>query len=416
MQRFPMRACGVTLELMRLRHILPLAALASLAVPAGAQADSHHVVAPGESLTSVAAADHVSIDALAGANRLTPHALLIAGSVLRIPPAGTGYRSATAAPAPARASASVHRYTVRPGNTLSGVAASARVSTSYLAHLNRISPTAHLIAGATITVPGAAPEATPTTHDYVVRRGDTLTGLAIHAGVSTSYLARLNHISPNALLIAGARLTEPGAGTPAATSTTAMTHAYLVQPGDTLSGVAARSGLDTVELAQLNHISPMAYLIAGATLMIPGAAGSEGGPPYPTAELVTSAQVAQIGAENGVSPALAAAIAWEESGFNNDRVSIADARGVMQILPGTWNWIQDNLTSGISLAPASALDNVRAGVLYIHDLLVATHGNVRLAVAGYVQGLESVRSNGMFAATRQYVSDVLALQQTFGGP
>jgi soluble lytic murein transglycosylase-like protein len=86
---------------------------------------------------------------------------------------------------------------------------------------------------------------------------------------------------------------------------------------------------------------------------------------------------------------------------------------VMQILPGTWQWIQSTLTSGIPLAPASALDNVRAGVLYIHDLLVATGGNMRLAVAAYIQGLTSVRRDGMFAATRQYVRDVLALRRRF---
>ena len=59
---------------------------------------------------------------------------------------------------------------------------------------------------------------------------------------------------------------------------------------------------------------------------------------------------------------------------------------------------------------------MRAGVLYLHALLLATGGDVRLAVAGYVQGLESVRSNGMFAATQQYVDDVMALRQRFGGP
>jgi len=130
---------------------------------------------------------------------------------------------------------------------------------------------------------------------------------------------------------------------------------------------------------------------------------------------VTSAQVEQVAAESGVPASLATAIAWQESGFNNDRVSSADARGVMQILPGTWNWIQDTLTLGVPLAPASAIDNVRGGVLYLRALLRATGGNLRLAIAGYVQGLESVRRNGMFAVTRQYVSDVMALRERFAG-
>jgi LysM repeat protein len=343
---------------MRLRIVLPLAAVSALAVPAGAHAELHQTVALGESLTSIAAADHVSITALAGANHLAPDARLIAGSILRIPPPGSGIRSPAALQS-ARGAPPVSRlYTVAPGDTLTGVAARADVSASYLATLNHLRPTALLIAGATLTVPGAAPR----------------------------------------------------------TVARPVTRRYLVQPGDTLTGVAARAGVSVRYLATLNHLRPTAFLIAGATLTVPGTAPARGGPPYPTVQRVTGAQVEQIAAENRVSASLAAAIAWQESGFNNEFVSSADARGVMQILPGTWDWIQDTLTSGAPLAPASAIDNVRGGVLYLHALLLATRGDVRLAIAGYVQGLASVRRNGMFADTRQYVSDVMALRQQFGGP
>ncbi len=418
-QRCSPRFGGVTLESMRLRIVLPLAAVAALAVPAGAHADLHHTVAPGESLTSIAAADHVSITALAGANHLAPDARLIAGSVLRIPPPGAGSRS-RAAPRPARRIAPpTHHYTVRPGDTLSGLAARAGVSTSQLARLNHLRPTALLIAGATLTVPGTGPRTarrtTPTTHRYTVRPGDTLSGLAARAGVSTGQLARLNHLSPTALLIAGATLTVPGTA-PSAVAAPPPTRPYVVQPGDTLTGVAARAGVSTSQLARLNHLSPTALLIAGAILTVPGGTPSQGGPPYPTVQRVTVSQVKQIAAENRIAAWLGAAIAWEESGFNNALVSSADARGVMQILPGTWAWIQDTLTLGVPLAPASAIDNVRGGVLYLHALLVATRGDLRLAIAGYVQGLVSVRRYGMFAVTRQYVNDVLALREQFAGP
>jgi len=88
---------------------------------------------------------------------------------------------------------------------------------------------------------------------------------------------------------------------------------------------------------------------------------------------------------------------------------------VMQILPGTWSWIQRALTPENPLAPASALDNVRGGVLLLRSLLDDTGGDMRLAIAGYIQGLDSVRRNGMFAVTSQYVSDVLALRRYFAG-
>jgi soluble lytic murein transglycosylase-like protein len=95
-------------------------------------------------------------------------------------------------------------------------------------------------------------------------------------------------------------------------------------------------------------------------------------------------------------------------------VSKANARGVMQIMPGTWQWVQQNLTTS-RLDPNSAADNVRAGSLYLHRLLTATGGNVAQAVAGYYQGLDSVRRIGMFNDTQRYVANILALQHRFGG-
>jgi soluble lytic murein transglycosylase-like protein len=131
---------------------------------------------------------------------------------------------------------------------------------------------------------------------------------------------------------------------------------------------------------------------------------------------VSASEIGQIAAANGVSPSLAAAIAWQESGFNNGLVSSADARGVMQILPGTWDWIQRTLTAGTPLAPASAASNVRGGVLLLHSLLNSTGGDPALAAAGYYQGLPSVQAHGMFRDTQRYVNSVLALQHRFGGP
>ena len=95
-------------------------------------------------------------------------------------------------------------------------------------------------------------------------------------------------------------------------------------------------------------------------------------------------------------------------------VSSTGATGVMQIEPGTWNYIQSNL-GGPTLAPGSATDNVRGGVLLLHSLLSQTGGDPALAAAGYYQGLASVQAHGMYADTQQYVNNVMALRQRFGG-
>ena len=169
-----------------------------------------------------------------------------------------------------------------------------------------------------------------------------------------------------------------------------------MQPGDTLSSDrGARSGISVSQLAADNGLDPNGTLLAGATIMIPGAgasasvASAEGqpvgavaegdptAPPYPTPERVSASEVGSIASANGVPPSLAEAIGWQESGFNNDLVSSADARGVMQILPGTWDWIQRTLTPSDPLAPASAASNVRGGVLLLHSLLDSTGGDPR---------------------------------------
>ena len=49
----------------------------------------------------------------------------------------------------------------------------------------------------------------------------------------------------------------------------------------------------------------------------------------------------------------------------------------------------------------------------LRDLLADTGGDETEAIAAYYQGLESVRERGMYAGTRHYVRDVLALQQRF---
>jgi LysM repeat protein len=72
---------------MRLRALIPVAAATMLSAPAAASAAFPHVVAPGESLSSVAASDGLTVDQLALANGLSPDTSLVAGSTLMIPSA-----------------------------------------------------------------------------------------------------------------------------------------------------------------------------------------------------------------------------------------------------------------------------------------------------------------------------------------
>ena len=181
-------------------------------------------------------------------------------------------------------------------------------------------------------------------------------------------------------------------------------------------------------MAAINGLNPNGLLLAGTVVKLPAGApaparAAQPAPaatvvpqagPEPTPSRVGASTIQSAAAASGVPPSLAAAIGWQESGFNNAMVSGANARGVMQITPGTWDFVQANL-AGRKLDPNSAADNVSAGVLYLKHLLQVNGGNESAAIACYYQGCGSVQSRGLFDDTKQYVANVQALRYAFGG-
>ena len=99
------------------------AALAAMWAPS-AQAQVAHTVAPGESLTSIAATDGLSPEAVAAANGLSLDAELLTGETITIPDA-RGYGSEESASASTGAGTGGGSYVVQPGDTLSAIAAAA---------------------------------------------------------------------------------------------------------------------------------------------------------------------------------------------------------------------------------------------------------------------------------------------------
>jgi soluble lytic murein transglycosylase-like protein len=339
---------------------------------------------------------------------------------------------AVCALAPATAGAAVH--VVAPGETLWGIAMANNLPTSSVAAANGLDLEARVVAGTSLTIPvagAATTSAAPTAAGsgsgaYVVRPGDSLSGIAARQGVSTAALAAANGLKPSSWVLSGTTLRMPAAGSAPASAAPAPMGAYKVRPGDTLSGLAAAARVPASQMAYMNGLDLDKPLIAGTVIKLPtGAAIQATAPapartivpqaaPEPTAARLSALQVGSLAAQQGVPSSLAAAIAWQESGFNNAKVSAANARGVMQLMPGTWSWVQANLTDA-TLDPTSATDNVRAGALYLAHLLRETNGDPALAAAGYYQGLSSVRRIGMLPETRQYVANVLALRSRFGG-
>jgi LysM repeat protein len=352
--------------------------------------------------------------------------------------AGAAIAAALLLPASALGAA----HTVSPGETLWGIAMANNLPTSAVAAVNGLSPEARVIAGTTLTIPapGVAVATTPASATTTalgsglrVARGDTLSGLAARHGVSLSRLAAFNGLDPARPLLAGTSLRLPGATSVVATPATAPSGAapaalgaYTVRPGDTLGALAARSRVPTAQMAYMNGLDPAKPLLTGTVLKLPTGSPVTATGPAPQGTIAPAAapaaapgrlnasQIGSIATQHGVPGSLATAIAWQESGFNNGMLSSANARGVMQILPGTWDWVQSNLAQS-RLNPASAEDNVRAGSLYLRQLLRDTGGDPRMAAAAYYQGLSSVRRIGMLPETRRYVDNVMALRGRFGG-
>jgi soluble lytic murein transglycosylase-like protein len=317
--------------------------------------------------------------------------------------------AAAALAAPARAA---FPHTVTPGESLWSIATTDGLDPAALAAYNGLPADSPVVLGTTVLIPPMSSAAGP------VQGTGTTAPLATTSATAADDDA------------AGSVSAAPAASTPAPMG------GYTVQPGDTLSGLAARSGVSVAQMAYMNGLSPDAHIIAGTALKLPTGSpvsssstgeatptaatttteatpAAPSAPPYPTATRMTSSEIGQIAAANGVSSSLASAVAWQESGFNNGAVSSAGARGTMQVMPGTWNWVERNISG--PLDPASPTDNVKAGTLYLGRLLRDTGGNVSQAVAGYYQGLGSVASRGMYPSTQRYVNNVLALQGRFGG-
>ena len=187
---------------------------------------------------------------------------------------------------------------------------------------------------------------------------------------------------------------------------------YTVRPGDTLSEIAEQQGVSVSALVESNDLDDPDRIRAGEELTLPE-------PPEIPAVQTATAPRAEVGAliervasERGWSPAFVKALAWQESGWNNDRVSPSGAVGIMQVMPTTGGFVSERLV-GRELDLTDPQDNVLAGVAYLQYLWEVTDGDTEQTLAGYYQGLSSVRENGRYASTDRYIANVLALRDRF---
>ena len=280
-----------------------------------------------------------------------------------------------------------------------------------------------------------------------IKSGDTLWDIARTHGTSVQALIDLNKLPGHGAIYAGELLALPGgAKAPAKAKATSgyrtVERSYTVRSGDNLTLIAKRHGVSVATLITRNKLPKNGRVLIGRKLAIPTRVSVTAAPKAAKSSethnaglripdsvrrsvathrkhLTTHRQpskatvralVTKTAKKYGVDPSLALAVAYHESGFQQRVVSPVDAIGVMQVLPSTGRAL--NRQHGRDLNLLRADDNITAGVILLRQLVKST-GSASGALAGYYQGLGSIRARGMLPQTKSYIRNVGALRARF---
>ena len=129
-----------------------------------------------------------------------------------------------------------------------------------------------------------SPAAAPT--QYQVTEGDTVSSVAGRFGLSTASVLALNGLGWSAVIFPGQLLTLSGqAQASAPAPVAAEITRYLIQSGDTLSGVAVAHGLSLSALLRVNGLDANSIIFPGQAVVLPPGGGAQ---PAPSAPALTA--------------------------------------------------------------------------------------------------------------------------------
>lgn len=261
-----------------------------------------YTIQQGESLAAIARRYGVTVDQVLAANNMTDRNAITAGQQITIP---------TSEDLSAQVQQSV-TYTMQRGDSLYRVSLVFGVTVDDLLAANSLASPNAVFPGLVLRIPapGSAPVATqappdtstPTTpsstggRNYTVRLGDTLTQIAIQAGVTVDGLLAANGLSNPNSIYAGQVLNVPDSGGTARAYPAQTAVNVTVKDGDSLSAIAMKYGVTVQALAVANGILDASRIAVGQVISIPSAQAGSSSVRYASVgaglcEGVTSTQV-----------------------------------------------------------------------------------------------------------------------------
>jgi len=177
--------------------------------------------------------------------------------------------------------------TVKPGETLSDIAARYGISLTQLMKLNGIAKADHIEVGQVLKLPGSsrggAGRAGVATGRVTVREGETLSEIAARQGMGMGQLMALNGISKADHVEVGQVLKVTGKPAVAASSYRRGASVHVVRPGESLSEIAEGYGLSMNRLVAINQIDDPNHVEIGRQLKLKGEAPVARPKPSPVA-------------------------------------------------------------------------------------------------------------------------------------
>lgn len=246
----------------------------------------YYTVKGGDTLSRIAGQFNTTVNKLATLNDIHNVNRIYVGQRLLVrQPAEQQQQQATPKRTENNTTTNSNTYTVKSGDTLSGIAGKFNTTYTQLAQLNHISNPNVIHVGQVLTLHQTTAQNT-TNHQesqqnkqvttsangtYTVKSGDTLSQIAARFNTTTSALASTNHISNPNLIEVGQQLRiNNSASAQKTTSHHSNTNNgnYVVQSGDSLSKIAAYHGLNWRSIAAKNNIQSPYTIFVGQRLSL----------------------------------------------------------------------------------------------------------------------------------------------------